>query len=312
MSNTPNKPEPNSSDKPDANSSDKPDSSSSDTPDSNSSKSGSNFFNLLNYIFPNFPISNLINSTSIAQWLNNNPVLANFLIFLLLLLSTGNLYQFFINNRIFDLAFQGKVCQDNQKLIDKDLKIQGKSGNITSSPKPATDSKNIELLPFFCEYSIEENNNLSTRKVYLRHTPVFEEYLDQDYKKNPGKEMDMNEVCQHPIMLKQMKQHAKNNFLFDEKKGDTIKPGKAEILAKKSYAYPVHRWVCQYSFSKQEKGKATGPLIGANNPAIDLDLVPYCEQKATDENNNFKVPHYWDYDNPYSFYCTAPYSLPDS
>lgn len=293
MSKSPNKPDPDSSTKPD--------------PDSNTAKS---FPSLFNNFFPNSPIFNLINSTFFAHYLNNNPFIANFLIFLIVLLSSGNLYQIFINNKISDLTFQNELCKNNKELIEKDLKIREKSSIKSVVPRAVADNNNTEFLPFHCEYSIELENKQSSEKIYLRPSPVFSKYINEDYKNN-GTQMDMNDVCQHPTIQDQMKKDAKNNHNYDEKKGHIIKPGKPEILENKSYAYPVHRWVCHYSIQGQGKIQSSS-LIGGSDYRIDLDLVPYCKKRASDEGKKSVVPHYQNYDNPYSFYCTDPYSRPDS
>jgi len=297
MPNSPNKPDPDSSNKPD--------------PDSSNKDNNFSLSNLFSNI-TNFPLSSLINNTFFAHYFNNHPFIANSLIFLIILLSGGNLYQILISNKISDSKFQNQVCQNNQKLIDEHLEIEEESSKKDILPRVIVDNNSdMDFLPFHCEYSIELDNKKYSKQIYLRHLPVFSEYINESYKKN-GIRMNMKEVCQHPIMKNQMKSHAKsNNFIYDEKKGDIIKAGNPEILKWKTYAYPVHRWVCHYSIQKQVKGDQP-PYPGGTNPRIDLDLKPYCLKKSLDEGTNFKEPHYHDYDNPYSFYCTDPYSRPDT
>ncbi|MDZ8257018.1 hypothetical protein [Nostoc sp. ChiQUE01b] len=321
MSHTPNKPDPNSSNKPDPNSSNKPDPdssnkpdpNSSNTPDPNSSKQSNIVYNLFNSIFPNSTYFKFINSTFFAHFLSNHPFIANLLIFLIVFLTSGNLYQNFIISRISDSTYQNKICQETIKLIEEELEIKKKSGTVTGSYKAFEDSKNVNLLPFSCEYSIEEENkNISKKEIYLRYTPVFGEYINEEYnKKRADKKMEMNEVCKHSTIVVQMEKYAKDNSLFDKSKGDTIKPGRAEILTNKPHAYPVHRWVCHFSVSKKTK-EVKPSLGGGNDYMIDLNLEPYCRIKASEDNNKFTVPHYRDYDNPYSFYCTNPFSSSDS
>ncbi|MBW4556161.1 MAG: hypothetical protein KME59_09500 [Trichormus sp. ATA11-4-KO1] len=289
----------------------KPDSDSSNSPDSDSSNTTNSIFNLFSNIFTSFTISNLINNPFFAHYLKNHPFIANSLIFLIILLSGGNLYQILINNKISDLEFQTQVCQNNQKLIEEHLAIKEEASNINILPQVIVDNNsNINFLPFYCEYSIEINNKKYSEQIYLRRSPIFAEYINEAYHKNEIK-MNMIDVCQHPIMKEQMKLDAKSNHFYDEKKGDIIKAGKPEILKEKTYVYPVHRWVCHYSIQRPVKGVGSH-LISRHYSKIDLDLKPYCSKKASDEGRNFVEPHYHDYDNPYSFYCTDPYSRPDS
>ncbi|MDZ8065095.1 MAG: hypothetical protein RMY64_05555 [Nostoc sp. DedQUE08] len=321
MSNTPKKPDPNSSNTPDPNSSNTPDPNSSNTPnpnssntpDPNSSEQNNIIYHLFNSIFPNSPYFKFINNTFFAHFLSNHPFIANSLIFLIIFLTGGNLYQKLIINKISDSTYQNKICQETIKLIEEELETNNKSGTVTVSYKAFEDNKNVSLLPFICEYSIEdEKKNISKRDIYLRYTPVFSEYINEEYiKKSAGKKMEMNEVCKHSTIVVQMQKYAKDNSLFDKSKGDTIKPGRAEILTNKPHAYPVHRWVCHFSVSKKTK-EVKPSLGGGNDYMIDLNLEPYCRIKASEDNNKFTVPHYRDYDNPYSFYCTNPFSSTDS
>lgn len=212
------------------------------------------------------------------------------------------------------MKFQNQVCQNNQELIKEHLEIGEESSKTNISPRVIVDNNSdMDFLPFHCEYSIELDNKKYYQQIYLRHSPVFSEYINENYKKN-GIKMNMPGVCKHPSMKKQMIEHArKNNSFYDEKKGDFIKAGKPEFLKGKTYAYPVHRWVCHYSIQRQVKGvQPASDLGGTSDFAIDLNLKDYCLKKSLDEGTNFKEPHYHDYDNPYSFYCTDPYSRPDS
>jgi hypothetical protein len=296
MSNSPNKPDPNSSNTPDPNSSNTPDPNSSNTPDPNSSNTpdpnssnpGNNFSNLFSNIF------------------SNSPLIANSLICLIVLLSTGNLYQIFISNKISDLTYQNKLCEENKKLVEKDLKIKQQTSFKSLESKVIFENKNIEFLPFHCEYLIELENDKLSQEIYLRASPVFKKYIKENYKNN-GTEMDMNDVCLHPSIQDQMKKDAIKNNSYDEKK-HSLKPGKPEILTDKSNAYPVHRWVCHYSIEDKAKNSEFSSLSSERDFNIDLNLQPYCQLKAKQENKKFTVPHYRDYDNPYSFYCTDPYS----
>jgi hypothetical protein len=307
MPNSPNKPDPDSSSKPDPDSSSKPD------PDSSNKANNLSISNLFSNL-TNFPIDNLINNTFFAHFFNNHPFIANSLIFLIILLSSGNLYQILISNKVSDSKFQEQVCQNNKLLIEERLQIQEESSKPKISPRVIVDSNSdMDFLPFHCEYSIELDNNKYSEQIYLRHSPLFGEYINQNYNKN-GIKMNMADVCKHPSIKKQMIEDAKkNNPSYQEKNGDIIKAGNPELLKRKTYAYPVHRWVCHYSIQRQVKGGQPAPgLVSTNDFAIDLNLKDYCLKKSKDEDTDFSEPHYHDYDNPYSFYCTDPYSHPNS
>jgi hypothetical protein len=309
MPNSSNKPDPDSSSKPDPDSSSKPDPDSSSKPDPDSSSKANNLSlsNLFSKI-SNLPIDDLINNRFFAHFFSNHPFIANSLIVLILLLSSGNLYQILINNKVSESKFQEQVCQNNKEIIEEHLKIEEESSKPKISPQVIVDNNNeMDFLPFHCEYSIELDNKKYSQQIYLRNSPVFGEYLNQTYNNN-GIKMNMADVCKHPSIKKQMIKDAQNNS-YNEKNGDIIKPGKPELLKTKTYAYPVHRWVCHYSIQKQVKGVQTTPGLGSTNDyKIDLNLKDYCLKKSTDENTNFSEPHYHDYENPYSFYCTDPYS----
>lgn len=294
MTNSPNQPDPDSSNQPD--------------PDSSNEANKLSLSNLFRKIIDS-PIDKLISNTFFAHYFNTHPFIANLSIFLIMLLSGGNLYQILTSNKIFELNLQNQVCQNNQQLIKEQLETEKKSSktNILQQVKVDNNS-NMDFLPFHCEYSIELDNEKSFQQIYLRPSPVFGEYINEDYKNN-GSKMNMPEVCKHPSMKKQMIDAAKKNSSYDEKNGDIIKQGKPELLKGKTYAYPVHRWVCHYSIQKQVKGVQPVPDLGGTSDfTIDLNLKDYCLKKSKDEGTNFKEPHYHDYDNPYSFYCTDPYS----
>lgn len=299
MPNSPNKPDPDSSNKPD--------------PDPSSKPNNISLSNLFSNI-TNFPIDDLINNTFFAHFFSGHPFIANSLIFLIILLSGGNLYQIIISNKVSDLKFQNQVCQNNKELIEERVKIDEDSSKAKISPQVIADTNSdMNLLPFHCEYSIQLGNQTYSQQIYLRQSPVFGEYINQPYNGN-GNKMNMADVCKHPSIKMQMIEYAKkNNSYYDEKKRDIIIPRNPELLKLKISAYPVHRWVCHYSIQRQ--GNAVQPAPGGketNDFAIDLNLKDYCLKKSTDENTKFSEPHYHDYDNPYSFYCTDPYSRSDS
>lgn len=209
-------------------------------PDPSSKPNNISLSNLLSNI-TNFPIDNLINNTFFAHFFSGHPFIANSLIFLIILLSGGNLYQILISNKVSYLKFQNQVCENNKKLIEERLKIEKGASNAKILPKVIVDTNSdVNLLPFHCQYSIQLENTTESQQIYLRQSPVFGEYINQPYNGN-GNKMNMADVCKHPSMKMQMIEYAKkNNSSYDENKGDIITPGKPELLKGKTSAYPVH------------------------------------------------------------------------